>query len=62
MSPPMHYDGFIILTIVLIGLVPICRHKQWNWQVVQHSKVLNALFWCGWFGALVVGVLRIMGV
>jgi hypothetical protein len=57
----MHYDGFAILLVVIIGLVPICRGGQWHWEVVGRNKALNALFWCGWFIGLLVGVLRLSG-
>lgn len=58
----MHYDSLIILFIALMGLVPICRGGKWNWQVVQRSKALSAVFWFGWFSALVVGLLRLFRV
>jgi len=57
----VHYDGFIILLIVLMGLVPICRGGKWNWKVVQRGKALSAVFWFGWFSALLVSLLRLCG-
>ena len=57
----VHYDGFIILLVVLVGLVPICRSGEWNWKVVEWNIALNTCFWFGWFSALVVGLLRLSG-
>jgi hypothetical protein len=66
----MHLDGFVILGIPLMGLAAICRGGKWHWNVVQQvagedipwGKTLNALCWLGWFGALIVGTLRVCGV
>ena len=58
----MHYDGLVILLVVFVGLVPICRGSKWNWKVVHRSKALSAVFWFGWFTAIVVGLLRLLGV
>jgi hypothetical protein len=55
----INYDGFIILLIVFMGLVPICRGGQWNWKVVEGNKALNVVFWFGWFSALVAGLLTL---
>ncbi len=59
-SAVINYDGFVILWIVIIGLVPICRGGKWNWKVVQWSKALSTVFWFGWFSALLVSLLRIL--
>ena len=57
----MHYDGFFILFIPFMGLFTICRGGKWNWKVIQFSKALSVLFWYGWFGTLLVGLMRIFG-
>jgi hypothetical protein len=64
----MHYDSFVILFTAIVGLVPILRGGKWNWNPVEqlagrHSwtKALNALFWFGWFTALIVGILPVCG-
>jgi hypothetical protein len=64
----MHYDGFVILFTPALGLLPILRGGKWNWNPVeqfagQHSwtPALNALFWFGWFGTLIAGILRLCG-
>jgi hypothetical protein len=57
----MHYDGFIILLVVLPALGPICRNGKWNWDVVKQSKLLNVVFWFGWFSALAVALVRLSG-
>ncbi len=51
----MHFDGFLILTIPLSGLVAICRDGKWHWNPVEYSygkhrwtNALNAIFWFGW--------------
>ena len=58
----MHYDGFLILLVPLMGLNAICRNGKWNWNVVASSKVLNGIVWLGWFSALLVGLVRISGI
>jgi len=56
----MNSSGFVLI-IPLLGLVPICREGRWTWSVVPRSKILNVLFWCGWFLSLVVGLLILAG-
>jgi len=58
----MNVYGFLILWIPLMGLVPICREKRWNWRVAKSSNLLTVLFWIGWWSSLVVGVLTVIGV
>lgn len=53
----MNMSGFVILLIPLLGLFPICRDGQWNWQVVKGSATLSLICWIGWFGALIVGTI-----
>lgn len=59
-SAVINHDGFVILLIVILGLVPICRGGKWNWEVVQGSEALSTMFWFGWFSALLVSLLRIL--
>ena len=54
-------SGWIILFIPLVGLIPICKDGQWNWNVVSSSKLLSVVFWIGWFSALIVGSGTIIG-
>jgi hypothetical protein len=58
----LDYNAFFILFIVLMGFFPIFRGGKWNWKVVRRSNVLSAVFWFGWFSALVVGLLVLFGV
>ncbi len=58
----MHYDGFVILLIPVLGLIAICRNGKWNWNVVPSNKVLNGIFWFGWISALLVALLRLSGI
>ena len=68
---PIDYDrkdaivnsqGFIILLVAFVGLIPICRNKRWNWNIVRSSLPLTILFWAGWFGSLAVGALVLLRV
>lgn len=58
----MNWQSGLILFIPLIGLVPICRDKKWNWKVVETSVLLNGLFWLGWTVSLAVGVLSLFSI
>ena len=57
----MNMQGFLILLVPIIGLVPICREKRWNWKVSKSSSLLTVLFWFGWFTSLTVGILVVAG-
>ena len=58
----MNFEAFLILNIPLVGLVAICKDGKWNWRVIESGKLLNAIFWIGWFGGLFYGTLRLFGV
>ena len=55
-------QGFITLFIALVGLIPICRDKRWNWRDVRSSTLLTSLFRSGWSGSLIVGTLVLLRV
>jgi hypothetical protein len=55
----MNSQGFVILFIPLLGLVPICRGGRFHWRVLS-STLLNGVFWFGWITSLVVGLLVLL--
>ena len=57
----MNYDALWILFIPVIGLLAILHRGRWRWNVMTDKRTLNVLFWIGWFGGLLVGVLRLFG-
>ncbi len=56
----MNMQGFIILITPIVGLIPICKDRSWNWRVTN-SGPLTILFWIGWFTSIVVGISVVIG-
>lgn len=52
-------NALSVWIIVAFGVIAILKRGRWTWRVTN-SVVLTVLFWCGWFSALIIGLISLL--